>query len=339
MIAESALLEGEKSLATSIFQRIADAEGHIHGKPAGEVGFHEVGAVDSIVDIVGAAVCFHWLKPDRVTASPVNTGSGFVRCAHGLLPVPAPATAAILSAAHVPMYAKGSPGERTTPTGAAILAEFVQSFGLMPPMTVSSIGYGVGTKDFDSPNILRMMLGESDAGESGSWSFGETDAPGSISKSSGESDQIVILEANLDDMTGEAAGYLMALLLEAGARDAFYTPVFMKKNRPGMLLTVLAAREAVSLMESLIFKESSTIGIRRISAARTIMNRVHLTVVVADHPVLVKVCSWKDIGKAAPEYESVREVALKTGLPFRKVYQMAEAAYALLSGESVPIDS
>ena len=185
MIAESALLEGEKSLSTRIFQRIADAEGHIHGKPAGEVGFHEVGAVDSIVDIVGAAVCFHWLKPDRVIASPVNTGSGFVRCAHGLLPVPAPATAAILSAAHVPMYAKGSPGERTTPTGAAILAEFVQSFGLMPPMTVSSIGYGVGTKDFDSPNILRMMVGETDACESGSRSSGEPDACGSGSRLSG----------------------------------------------------------------------------------------------------------------------------------------------------------
>ena len=336
MIAESALLEDEKSLATRIFQRIADAEGHVHGKPADEVGFHEVGAVDSIVDIVGAAICFHWLKPDQVTASPVNTGSGFVRCAHGLLPVPAPATAAILSAAHVPMYAKGSPGERTTPTGAAILAEFVHFFGLMPPMTVSSIGYGIGTKDFDAPNILRMMVGETDAFGSNIRSSGETDAPGSNIRSSGDSDQIVMLEANLDDMTGEAAGYLMALLMEAGARDVFYTPVFMKKNRPGMLLTVLAACDMASLMESLIFKESSTIGIRRVSAARTIMNREQLTVYVEGHPVSVKVCSWKDISKAAPEYESVREVALKTGLPFRKVYQMAEAAYALLPGESAP---
>lgn len=325
MITGSTLYAGEKTLAVRIFQRIADAEGKIHGKPADEVGFHEVGAVDSIVDIVGAAICFHWLMPERVTASAVNTGSGFVRCMHGLLPVPAPATAAILSVAHVPMYAKGSPGERTTPTGAAILAEIVQSFGQMQPMTVSSIGYGLGTKDFDSPNILRMMVGETamdmEAGEPNH-------------SVSGETDEIIVLEANLDDMTGEAAGYLMGKLLNAGAKDVFYTPVFMKKNRPGMLLTVLAAPGLVSGLECLIFQESSTIGIRRIPAVRTVMNRTHVTVFVRDHPVLVKVCKWKDIVKAAPEYESVREVSELTGLPFRTAYRMAESAYALYSGET-----
>ena len=326
MIMGSTLHAGEKALAVGIFLRIADAEGKIHGKPADEVGFHEVGAVDSIVDIVGTAICFHWLMPERVTASAVNTGSGFVRCLHGLLPVPAPATAAILSAAQVPMYAKGSPGERTTPTGAAILAEIVHSFGQMQPMIVSSIGYGLGTRDFDSPNILRMMVGETAA---------DTYAGEPNHADSDEADEIIVLEANLDDMTGEAAGYLMGKLLDAGARDVFYSPVFMKKNRPGMLLTVLTTPGMVSGMEYLIFQESSTIGIRRTPAARTVMNRSHVTVSVRDHPVLIKVCKWRDIVKAAPEYESVREVSEKTGLPFRTAYRMAESAYALHSRETL----
>lgn len=307
IIEHSGLLEEEKALAIRIFQRVAVAEGKIHGKPADEVGFHEVGAVDSIVDIVGAAICMNWLAPDRVVASPVNTGSGFVRCAHGVLPVPAPATAAILMAGGVPVYAKGSPGERTTPTGAAIVAEFAHSFGPVPPMVIKSIGHGVGTKDFDSANVLRVMVGE--------------DAPEA-------EDEVTVLEANMDDMTGEAAGYLLGKLLDAGARDAFYIPVQMKKNRPGILLSVITTADLVQKMETLIFRESSTIGIRRSTMKRTVMARESQTVQVAGHDVSVKISQWHEIRKAAPEYEDVRRVAEKTGLPFRTVYQMAEAEVA-----------
>jgi pyridinium-3,5-bisthiocarboxylic acid mononucleotide nickel chelatase len=313
MIQRSHLHEEEKALAVRIFQRVADAEGKIHGKPADDVGFHEVGAVDSIVDIVGAAICMCWLKPDHVTASPANTGSGFVKCQHGVLPVPAPATAEILSQGKVPAYAKGSPGERTTPTGAAIVAEFAHSFGVLPPMVIGKIGYGVGTKDFDSPNVLRMFLGED---------------------ATSAEDEVTVLEANMDDMTGEAAGYLLGKLFDAGARDAFYVPVQMKKNRPGLLLTVIASTHRVQSLEALMFRESSTIGIRRSVMKRSVMDRSQQTVLVAGQEVSVKVSTWQDIRKAAPEYEDVRQVAERTGLSFRTVYQMAEAAFASI-GSSV----
>jgi len=338
LIEHSALREDEKGLAIRIFRRVAVAEGKVHGKPAEEVGFHEVGAIDSIVDIVGAAVCFCWLKPDIVAASPVNTGSGFVRCQHGLLPVPAPATVAILAEAGVPVYAKGSPGERTTPTGAAIAAEIVQSYGILPRMTVSSIGYGVGTKDFDSPNVLRMMVGETaEASGDAAGASGQSRVIGhkwsEEDEKTGLTDEIIILEANLDDMTGEAAGFLMDKLLGAGARDVYYTPVFMKKNRPGMLLTVLTDATTREEMETVIFRESSTIGLRRMSAGRSVMRRTFTDVQVAGGSISMKICEWHGIRKTAPEYEHVKAVADASGLPFRTVYRMAEAAYAAASGE------
>ena len=307
IIEKSGLLDEEKQLAIRIFQRVADAEGRIHGKPADEVGFHEVGAIDSIVDIVGAAICMHWLHPDKVVASAVNTGSGFVRCQHGLLPVPAPATAAILMEGEVPVYAKGSPGERTTPTGAAIVAEFADSFGVLPAMVVRKIGYGVGTKDFDSPNVLRMIVGE---------------------EGTSTEDEVTVLEANMDDMTGEAAGFLLGKLLDAGARDAFYIPVQMKKNRPGMLLSVITTDSRVQALETLIFSESSTIGIRRSVMKRSVMARRQQVVKVAGCDIAIKVSQWRDIVKGAPEYEDVRHAAEKSGMPFRTVYQMAESAFA-----------
>ena len=348
MIGESGLQQAERDLALRIFERVAQAEAKVHGVPVAHVGFHEVGAVDSIVDIVGAAVCFCWLRPGRVIASPVNTGSGFVRCQHGLLPVPAPATAEILAQGAVPAYAKGSPGERTTPTGAAIVAELADGYGPLPPMVLRFVGYGVGTKDFDAPNILRMLVGDAadphgipagaaaslggaadmaGAGvDAGITASGMTDAVGQDCLRF--SDEVIVLEANLDDMTGEAAGYLLGLLLDAGARDAFYTPVYMKKNRPGMLLTVLSDPAGVEGLERLIFKESSTIGIRRTRAGRSVMNRAFDAVEVEGNRIAVKVCTWMDMQKAAPEYEDVRAAAGRTGLPFRTVYRMAESAWA-----------
>lgn len=324
MIAGSALHPEERELALRIFGRVARAEAKVHGVPVETVGFHEVGAIDSIVDIVGAAVCHCWLHPDRVMASPVNTGSGFVRCQHGLLPVPAPATAEILREGAVPAYAKGNPGERTTPTGAAIVAELADVFGILPAMIIRSIGYGVGTKDFDAPNILRMVVGESAEGQLPSGPLTATGMAGITEPM----DEVVVLEANLDDMTGEAAGYLLGRLLDAGARDAFHTPVYMKKNRPGMLLTVLAEPGDVEGLERLVFQESSTIGIRRTRAARSVMQRAFEAVDVAGCRIAIKVCTWRDIRKAAPEYEDVRAAAERTGLPFRTVYRMAEAAWA-----------
>ena len=351
MIGESDLLPAERDLALRIFGRVARAEAKVHGVPLDTVGFHEVGAVDSIVDIVGAAVCFCWLQPDRVIASPVNTGSGFVRCQHGLLPVPAPATAEILMEGAVPAYAKGSPGERTTPTGAAIVAEIAAVYGVLPAMTIRSIGYGVGTKDFDAPNILRMIIGEAVDAQHGAFplssavgkegspdladvAVGKEGSPNPADVAVGKEqspdpeDEVIVLEANLDDMTGEAAGYLLGRLLGAGARDAFHTPVYMKKNRPGMLLTVLADPADVEALERLIFQESSTIGIRKTRAVRSVMHRAFDAVEVAGNRIAIKVCTWQDICKAAPEYEDVRAAAERTGLPFRTVYRMAEQAWA-----------
>ena len=229
-----------------------------------------------------------------------------MRCQHGLLPVPAPATAAILMDGEVPVYAKGSPGERTTPTGAAIVAEFADSFGVLPAMVVRTIGYGVGTKDFDSPNVLRMIVGD---------------------EGTSTEDEVTVLEANMDDMTGEAAGFLLGKLLDAGARDAFYIPVQMKKNRPGMLLSVITTESRVQALETLIFSESSTIGIRRSVMKRSVMARRQQVVKVAGCDISIKVSQWRDIVKGAPEYEDVRIAAEKTGLPFRAVYRMAEAAF------------
>lgn len=307
IIENSTLSEAVKETALAIFRRVAEAEGKVHGLSVDEVHFHEVGAVDSIVDIVGAAICFHALAPDAVYASKINVGKGFVKCAHGLLPVPAPAVAEILATTDFPVYALGTDGEAATPTGVAILAELAEYAPNLPEMKVKKIGYGFGEREFEVLNGLRILVGESEL------------------NIKAQQDGVWILEANLDDMTGETAGYVLEKLFSAGARDAFYTPIYMKKNRPAMKLTVITDEERRQLLEQIIFSETTTIGLRRIKAERSIMERHIETVSTPLGPVCVKVCRLGEIVKRAPEYEDLRRLAQEKQMPFIEVMKIVEA--------------
>lgn len=305
LINASALNEKVKETALAIFMRVARAEGKVHGLPIEAVHFHEVGAVDSIVDIVGAAVCYHALNPEAVYASGINIGRGFVRCAHGLLPVPAPATAEILSETDFPVFSEGTDGEAATPTGVAILAELAEYAPAMPEMTIDRIGYGFGEREFEILNGLRLFVGE-------------TRQP------SGKQDTIWVIETNIDDMTGETAGYVMEGLFEKGVRDAFYTPIYMKKNRPAIKLTVICDAQKRKAIEKFILKETSSIGLRRYRAERTVMERRLETVMTELGPVCTKICTYGDIIKRTPEYEDVRRLAKENEMSFLDVMKMIE---------------
>lgn len=300
IIEESSLSDSVKALAIRIFKRVAEAEAKVHGMPVEEVHFHEVGAIDSIMDIVGFVVCFDSIKPDHVIVSPMNTGSGTFKCRHGILSIPAPATSEILAQKKALIYSSGIQGELITPTGAAIACEIADSFGPMPLMQIEKIAYGTGKKDFGIPNVLKLILGTTD------------EKP---------QDNVIVLEANIDDMTGEVAGYALERIMAAGAIDAFYTPIFMKKSRPAVKLTVLVKPEAVQAIERLILAETTTIGIRRYPVERTVMSRTFRTVKLPYGEVTVKICEYDGIKKVSPEYESVKELALKTGKPLISIYR------------------
>ncbi len=322
LIKGSSLKDEVKDLALRIFRRVAEAEAKVHGVTPDEVHFHEVGAVDSIVDIVGAAICVDAIKPDRVVVSPMNTGSGTVKCRHGVLPVPAPATAEILATRGALVYSSGVRGELVTPTGAAIAAELADEFGSLPPMVLKKTAFGTGKKDFEMPNVLRLLLGESVSASSQPLPSPEGTIAGESRVPVAEApDRIMVLEANIDDMTGEIAGYVMERLLEEGALDVFYTPIFMKKNRPAIKLSVLSRNESVKALEKRILAETTTIGIRKYEAQRVVMDRTIKTVQLPYGEAGVKVCTYEGIEKAAPEYESLKALAQKTGLPLIKIYQ------------------
>jgi uncharacterized protein (TIGR00299 family) protein len=300
LIEKSSLSDDVKNLAVRIFQRVAEAEAKVHGVSVEEVHFHEVGAIDSIIDIVGAAVCFESIRPDRVVVSPMNTGSGTICCKHGILPVPAPATGEILAKCNAKIYSSGVKGELVTPTGAAIAAELADEFGNIPAMRINKAGYGTGKKDFGIPNILRMILG---------------------SDYSSECEEVEVLETNIDDMTGEAAGYTMDKLMSAGALDAFYTPIYMKKNRPAVKLSVICRHENVKSLEGIILAETTTIGLRKYTVQRTVMERKTMRVKLPYGEADVKICEYEGIKKSSPEYESVRKLAEQTGLSLIRIYQ------------------
>jgi uncharacterized protein (TIGR00299 family) protein len=300
LIEKSTLTDAVKSLSIRIFQRVAEAEAKVHGVSIENVHFHEVGAVDSIVDIIGAAICYDYIKPDKVIFSPLNTGSGTVKCSHGILPVPAPATAEILAKGNAKIYSNGTMGELVTPTGAAIAVELANEFGILPAVQIEKTGYGTGKKDFGIPNVLRVIQGSS--GSSGN-------------------EDVIVLEANIDDMSGEIAGYTLDRLMSEGALDAFFTPIFMKKNRPAVKLSVLCLKEQVKKLERIILAESTTIGIRKYATQRTVMKREIITVMLPYGEVDVKVCEYEGIKKASPEYESVKELAQRTGFPLLTIYK------------------
>ena len=303
MIQNSELSKEVKDLSLRIFTRVARAEAKVHHKDIEEVQFHEVGAVDSIVDIVGSAILITMLKPDRICASVVQDGHGFVHCQHGMLSVPVPAVCEIFAESDALIRQIDVDTELVTPTGAAIISELADSFGTMPVMTIDKIGWGAGTKILKIPNLLKVTLG-----------YQET-----VSDNYTEQDEIMVLETNLDDCTGEMLGAAMEILMENGALDAFYTPIFMKKNRPAWCLTVLARPEDTEKMERLIFLHTTTIGIRRHLDQRRILKREKAVVPTAYGELQVKRVALEDGYRDYPEYESAKKLAVETGKPLWEI--------------------
>lgn len=301
-----------RSYAKKIFTILAEAEAKAHNVPADQIHFHEVGAVDSIVDILSAAVCMDDLDVEEVIIPRLCEGSGTIRCQHGILPVPVPAVSNIVSAHHLKLHITPVQGELVTPTGAAIAAAFITSEKLPEDFTVEKIGIGAGKRQYECPGILRAMLIREAEKNTEIQKFPDT-----------ESDIIIKLESNIDDCSGETLGYVMELLYEAGAREANYMPVFMKKNRPAWLLTVICKEDQVSGMERIIFKETTTIGIRRQKMERTVLKREKRTVVTPLGDVEVKVCIFDGQEYIYPEYESVKKICKKTGVSYREAYHMA----------------
>lgn len=295
LIARLELPEKVKGDALAVYALIAEAESHAHGRPAEQIHFHEVGTMDAVADIVGVCLLLDMLGPDRVTASPVHVGSGQVRCAHGVLPVPAPATAYLLR--DVPIYGGAVRGELCTPTGAALLRHFADGFGAMPVMRVSGIGYGMGKKDFEAANCVRALLGETEGG----------------------GDEITELCCNLDDMTPEALGFAQERLLEGGALDVFTTPVGMKKNRPGVLLTVLCRADHRERLVRLLFRHTTTLGVRETACRRHTLDRTERTAQTPYGPVRIKQSSGWGVTHEKPEYEDLSKIAREQALSLNEV--------------------
>ncbi|MDE7253175.1 MAG: nickel pincer cofactor biosynthesis protein LarC [Acetatifactor sp.] len=295
IISGLAVSDRVKADVRAVYQLIAEAESLVHGEPVSEIHFHEVGMMDAIADITGCAMLMERIHVEKVVSSVVNVGFGHVRCAHGILPVPAPATANLLKG--IPCCAGIVEGELCTPTGAALLRHYCSSFGNMPVMTVECVGYGTGNKDFEVANMVRAMLGETADGQ----------------------DRIVELQCNMDDVTAEELGYAMELLRERGAKDVFATAVTMKKGRPGTLLTALCTEADKEEMAGLIFRHTPTIGIRESMKERMVLERRQETVHTSLGDVCVKVAEGYGVCKRKAEYEDLREIAENTGLSIREI--------------------
>lgn len=301
------LSEEEKTDVKQIYRSIAEAEGKVHGREVSDIHFHEVGTADAIADITGCVMLMRRLGVDRVAVSPISTGFGQVRCAHGILPVPAPAAALLLSG--MPCRAGDTEGELCTPTGAALLRYFTKKYGRpddgdmggMPPMRIEKIGYGMGKKDFAAANCLRAILGQSAAG------------------ANGDANQAVELNCNLDDMTPEELGYAQEVLLKEGALEVFTTAVGMKKSRMGILLTVLCKPEEKEKFTELIFRHTSTIGIRAHVCERTVLKRVEQIRETGGAAVRVKISEGFGVTREKPEYEDLKKIAEEKGISLREV--------------------
>jgi hypothetical protein len=313
IITASPLAAEVKDRAIRIFRRLGEVEAAIHQVPVEKVHFHEVGAWDSIVDIVGACIGLHLLGIERIYCSPLNLGSGTVKAAHGVMPVPAPATAALVQG--LPTYSEGPAVELTTPTGAAIVATLASEFGPMPPMRIAAAGYGAGDHDFkDRPNLLRILIGELSG--------------------SAEASEVFVIEANVDDMNPQLAGYVRERLLDAGALDVTMVPVYMKKDRPGFMLSVLAKVEDRDRLGDLLFAETTTIGLRMYAAQRRVLERSWREVHTVHGPVRIKVASENGVVRnAAPEYDDCRRIALEKGVPLKDVVQQANFEFLRLEKE------
>lgn len=294
IIDKSNLSKGVKSLSKKIFKIVAEAEAKVHGEKLYDVHFHEVGATDSIIDIVSFSICIEYLKIDKVISSYINTGRGFVKCDHGTLPVPAPATSEILKG--VPIYSDDREFELTTPTGAAIIKAVADEYVMDCPIVIKSVGYGAGKRETEKPNVLRVILSDDDY------------------------DEIFLIQANIDDMTGQNCGYLMERLLEHGAKDVYYTPIYMKKNRPAVVLNVITSKSKEEKMLDIIFTESTTIGVRKIKLERVELDREIKTISTDYGDVKVKVAKYKDkVVNIKPEYEDLKKIALENNMPLKNV--------------------
>jgi uncharacterized protein (TIGR00299 family) protein len=310
ILKKSQLTSQVRDRASAVFQKLGEAEARVHDIPLEKIHFHEVGAVDAIVDIVGACIGFNVLGIDKFACSPLNVGGGTAKMAHGVLPVPAPATATLLQGK--PTYSNGVERELVTPTGAAIVATLCDRFGPQPPMTVSAIGYGAGTADLEGqPNVLRIMIGDA----------AEKVFPG-------YDEEISVIEANLDDMNPQIYGYFLERALAAGALDVYTMPVQMKKNRPGTLLTVLCKPPDTNTLTSLIFAETTTFGVRVTTAQRRILPREHVRVSTTFGDVRIKLSRVNGrILHVSPEFEDCRKLAVEKNVPLQQVINEALRRY------------
>ena len=291
--------ERVKEMARTMFRIVAEAESKAHGLPVEQVHFHEVGAIDSIVDIISVAVCMDNLGVEDVVVSALSEGHGHVRCQHGVLPVPVPATANIASSYGLKLHFTDNDGEMVTPTGAAIAAALRTKDRLPASCRLLKIGMGAGNKVFKQANVLRAML---------------------LENSQDEDRTMWVLETNLDDCTGEMLGLTMEMLLDAGAADVWYTPIHMKKNRPAYMLSVLCRESSIEAMEEIILTQTTTIGIRRYPTERTILERSEIQVETSYGPADVKVCAYKGRKFFYPEYESIRRICMEQGADFQTAY-------------------
>ena len=282
--------ERVKGDALSVYKLIAEAESAAHNCEVSEIHFHEVGTMDAIADIVGVCMLIDELSPDMIVSSPINTGSGTVQCAHGILPVPAPATAFILKG--IPIYSNEINGELCTPTGAALVKYFVQKFGAMPTMSVSAVGYGFGTREYETLNCVRAFMGET----------------------AGSTDTVVQLSCNMDDISGERISFAQARLFEAGALDVFTIPIGMKKSRPGVLFNCICRQEDKEKMVKLIFKHTSTIGIRETVCQRYVLDRSEEVVHTQYGDVRIKKSEGYGVKKIKPEYNDLEKLAIENNI-------------------------
>lgn len=304
IILDSTLDVNVKNKSLSVIQRIAEAEAVVHNCRIEDVHFHEVGHIDTIVDVVGSVYCLQSLGIDKVIASPIDTGSGHVKSSHGILPIPAPVTAELLKG--VPVYSSGINRELTTPTGAAIITSFASAFASLPEMKLSSVGYGAGGWELDEKaNILRVLIGEDNY--------------------ACEEDEVILMETNIDDMNPQIYEYLMEKLFLSGALDVYLTQTIMKKSRPGHLLSVVTKIDKLSDIKKLLFQETTTLGLRINRIARSTLKREIKEVTLPQGKVRVKVSSGPDgIVNRVPEYEDCKKIAVETGIPLKDIIELAK---------------
>lgn len=309
IINESGVAAAAKDLAVRIFTRLAEAEARVHNEPVEKIHFHEVGALDAIVDVVGAAICFDLLKIDRFVSSPLHVGSGMVEMAHGRFPVPPPAVTELLSG--VPFYSGEIKGELLTPTGAAIITTVCKEFGPIPRIKTERTGYGAGTRQYDNfPNVLRVLVGETESDDSAS-------------------ERLWMIETNLDDASPQIIGHVMDRVFDLGALDCYFTPVQMKKNRPGVLLSVLCAADRKEAVLKLLFEETTTLGVRSYEVERRALRRSVVQVETQYGPIDVKVAHLNGrVVNEMPEFEQCRQAAIRVGVPLKVVEEAARVALA-----------